>query len=103
MDPADKMAAALRAHLDAQRLQQCDTAVLDYCAQTLSDDSFEWGADAELALEAIGPLLVESGACADESEARALLLLLAPNQAAPQQPAEDVKVRRRFVTHRSAL
>ena len=91
MDPVERIAAALRANLEPGRLASCDAAVLDYCTQSLADDSFEWGNDAELAFEAIGPLLVESGACATESEARDLLVKLAPSQAAQPAPVEDVK------------
>jgi hypothetical protein len=57
----DDVGAALRLALGPQRCAACDDAVLEYVAGVLADDGFEWGADAEAAVEAVGALLVGGG------------------------------------------
>jgi hypothetical protein len=89
----DHMASALRAEVDPVRLEGCDPAVLDYIVSTLADGDLEWGVDAELALEAVGPLLVDSHLVADEEQAQALLRLLGKSQQAAVQPAAEPKAR----------
>jgi ATP-binding cassette subfamily F protein 3 len=44
-----------------------DAEVLEYVAGVLGDAGFEWGDDAEGAVEAVGPLLLDGGLAADEA------------------------------------
>ena len=89
----DHMSSALWAAVEPQRLEGCDPAVLDYIVSTLSDGDLEWGVDAELALEAVGPLLVDSHLVADKDQAQALLRLLGKSRQAAVQPATESKAR----------
>lgn len=89
----DHMASALRAAVEPVRLEGCDPTVLDYIVSTLADEDLEWGVDAELALEAVGPLLVDSHLVADKDQAQALLRLLGKSRQAAVQPATESKAR----------
>jgi ATP-binding cassette subfamily F protein 3 len=67
----------------------CDDTVLDYVASVLGADDFDWGDDAADAADAVGPLLVECGACPTVEAACALLRHLAP--AAPAASVSSVQ------------
>lgn len=64
-----------------------DDTILEYIVGVLDDEHYDHGDDGEETYEHLGPILLESGCCADEGEAREACRQLAAKLEAASNPA----------------
>lgn len=65
-----EVASAVVHEVLGPRVDDVDQPIVDYIINVLADEDFDFGEDGEIAFEALGELLVDSGCVSDHSECR---------------------------------